>query len=340
MLEGVGVDPHRNLSDLLSVRGTGTQWEPPMRVVTHCASSTVGLRPSVAQVESAFGRVVAERASCLPEFELLTRLGIFTSIGPWNNKPKRSSRQGAYYIIVPVPYKAWIAADWPTRVDLMAAAFLAGLEEVPQKRLLDSERSALRNIAESTRVDARSSPPARVEKIVPTVVDISPVAPVEERSFKLYKRIDCRLHYRESWIGDHHVVTEHWGACGERGTVRTHGSDSATAARVKYKSLKAKARAMGFRRIPQSRHATLVVELAIKDMGERADLSRRHALEKFLDEQTGWLGLGHCDGGSSGSGSMEAFCLVVDFAVAETALMAILHNSPFSNFTRIYRLPR
>jgi hypothetical protein len=220
-----------------------------MRVVTRCVSLTVGLWPSVAQVESAFGRVVAERASCLPEFELLTRLGIFTSIRPWHHKPKRSSRQGACYILVPVPYRAWIAADWPTRVDLMAAAFLAGLEEVPQKRLLDSERSALRNIAESTRVDARSSPPARIEKIVPTFLDISPVAPAEERLFKLYKRIDGRLHYRESWIGDHHVVTEHWGTCGERGTVRTHRSDSGSAARKKYNSLKAEARAMGFRRI-------------------------------------------------------------------------------------------
>ena len=95
-----------------------------------------------------------------------------------------------------------------------------------------------------------------------------------------------------------------------------------------------------FRSIPHNRHATLVVEIAIEGMGDRIDLSRRHALEEFLDQQTGWLGLGHRDGGSSGSGSLEAFCIVVDFAIAKTALRAALLNSPFSDFTKIYRMPR
>jgi hypothetical protein len=104
--------------------------------------------------------------------------------------------------------------------------------------------------------------------------------------------------------------------------------------------LKAEARAAGFRPIPHSRHATLVVEIAIEGMGDHIDLSRRHALEEFLNQQTGWLGLGHCDGGSSGSGSMEAFCIAVDFAISKTALRAALLNSPFSDFTRMYRMPR
>jgi hypothetical protein len=229
-----------------------------MQVVTRCIGSTVDITASVGQVDSAFGHVLAERAGRLPEFKRLSKLPIFTTIGSWDGKPKCSTWQGTYYIRLPISYKAWIAADWPARVDLMAAAFRAGVEAVPEKRIFDSERAALHNIAESTRVDARNSPPAYVEKIAPGHHDIPYTARTEERLFKLYKRIDGRLHYREGWIGDHNVVTEHWGACGERGARRAHGSDSASAARKKYDAIEAETRDMGFRRIPRSRHATLV----------------------------------------------------------------------------------
>jgi hypothetical protein len=123
--------------------------------------------------------------------------------------------------------------------------------------------------------------------------DIPRTAPAEERLFKLYKRIDGRLHYREGWIGDHNAVTEHWGACGEVGARRAHRA-SASAARKKYDAIKAVARGMGFRPIPRSRHATLVVEIAIKGtrracpswvkkvFGDRVDLSRASRAGRVL----------------------------------------------------------
>lgn len=174
-----------------------------MRVTIRCVCSTVDVSPSVRQVDAAFSRVVAERAADMPEFELLRELVISTSVGPWEDKLRRSTRQSICHVTQHIAYKAWIAADWPARVDLMAAAFLAGLEAVPRKRILDSEHATLRDIAESTRLGAHGSPPACVEKIVPTIGDAPPVAPTEERLFKLYKRIDGRMHYREGWIGNH-----------------------------------------------------------------------------------------------------------------------------------------
>jgi len=57
-----------------------------------------------------------------------------------------------------------------------------------------------------------------------------------------------------------------------------------------------------------------------------------------MNHVTGWLGLGHCDGGSSGSGTMEVFCIVVDFALAKAALERELRDSPFAGFGRIYRM--
>jgi hypothetical protein len=90
--------------------------------------------------------------------------------------------------------------------------------------------------------------------------------------------------------------------------------------------------ASGFRPIAPSRNVTLVVVYAIADSGSESDLGRRHALEDFLNEQTDWMGLGHCDGGSSGSHSMEAFCVVVDGKIAKQTLALALAASPFSDF--------
>ena len=116
-----------------------------MQVTTRCVSSMVDVGPtSVRQVDAAFGRVVAERAADVPGFALLRKLVIFSSIGPGENKPGRSTRQGTCYVTQPIAYKAWITADWPARVDLMAAAFLAGLEAVPRRRIRGGPRCSPR----------------------------------------------------------------------------------------------------------------------------------------------------------------------------------------------------
>ena len=73
-------------------------------------------------------------------------------------------------------------------------------------------------------------------------------------------------------------------------------------------------------------------------MGTKADLKKRHALQSRMDEILGCTGLRHCDGGSSGSGTMEVCCLVVDFEVAAKRVIAEdLQGTAFKDVTRIYR---
>ena len=67
-----------------------------------------------------------------------------------------------------------------------------------------------------------------------------------------------------------------------------------------------------------------------------ADLDKRHKLEDKMNEVLGWTGLGHCDGGSIGSGSMEACCFVVDFDVAKNVIEKILKGTELENYTKIY----
>jgi hypothetical protein len=64
-------------------------------------------------------------------------------------------------------------------------------------------------------------------------------------------------------------------------------------------------------------HDILLVEYPIDGMGTGDDLKKRHRLEDRMNETLGWTGLGMCDGGSIGSGSMEVCNYVVDFEVAK-----------------------
>ncbi|MDJ0969562.1 MAG: hypothetical protein QNJ06_06640 [Kiloniellales bacterium] len=185
----------------------------------------------------------------------------------------------------------------------------------------------------SSRVDALS--PEEVARL--SFGDLFPPSPKEIPSFKLYQRIDGRLHYHEAWPWESKIL-EHWGLCGTPGEVREHGFDGPEAGKRVIADLKKAARDGGFRPVAPSRHTTLVVEYPIDGFGTPADLEQRHRLEDHLNEVTGWLGLGHCDGGSSGSGTMEVFCHVVDFALAKAALERELRDSPFAGFGRIYRM--
>jgi len=89
----------------------------------------------------------------------------------------------------------------------------------------------------------------------------------------------------------------------------------------------------GFAPLADEDHHILLVQRPVDGFGTPADLEQRHALEDYLNEQLGWLGLGHCDGGSIGSGAMEAACPVVDFDIAAAALALELAQSVFSDFT-------
>ena len=79
-----------------------------------------------------------------------------------------------------------------------------------------------------------------------------------------------------------------------------------------------------------------MIEYEIDGGGDSDDLSKRHRLEERMNETLGWTGLGMCDGGSIGSGTMEVCCIVVDFLAAKSVIERELEGTEFSNFARIY----
>jgi len=153
---------------------------------------------------------------------------------------------------------------------------------------------------------------------------------------KLYKRADEGLYYWETWDKDSKTAIVHWGKVGERGAQRGVASGIFSNFRKTIQKEINERLTDGYQSIDIDKHHTLLIEYKIDDMGTPADLEKRSRLEQRMDETLGWTGLGHCDGGSYGHGSMEVCCFVVDFDIASQIIQADLKGTEFADYTRIF----
>jgi hypothetical protein len=153
---------------------------------------------------------------------------------------------------------------------------------------------------------------------------------------KLYRFTNGRKEYWETWADDVGTHTVHWGALGTKGETKTFKSTLLRKAETSIQKEIDRLMTEGFHPIAAENHATLMVEYAIEDMGTTPDLDKRHRLEERMNETLGWTGLGACDGGSIGSGTMEVCNFVVDFELAKAVIAKDLAGTEFRNFTRIY----
>lgn len=151
---------------------------------------------------------------------------------------------------------------------------------------------------------------------------------------KLYRFTESKKEYWETWDNDDGTHTVHWGELGTQGQSKT----------VK-RSLLKKPESIIQEEIHQlvsdgfqeaSQEFALLIEFAVDGMGSKEDLEKRHRLEDRMNETLGWTGLGNCDGGSIGSGTMEVCNFVVDFDIAKRVIENDLKGTEFENYTRIY----
>lgn len=281
-----------------------------------------------------------------------------------------SRDSGIFFTEAYLDYGAWIGDRWVYRMRAVAKAAQTALAAVHKTRLTAEERSVLSRLIESEAEKLAASPPKHLLALKPiyacedefgqrlsigfqppgTLVPVAANArvrvlqPSEVQAYverqkaaeaipavKLYQSRDTQLLYREAWIDGDYVV-EHVGVCGEKGSVSRHPAAGSTRQREVIDAITADAKADGFAPIPEARLVRLLVSKEIAGMGTKGDVRRQHALEDFLNEVTGWFGLGHCDGGSIGSGSMEALCLVVDYGIASRVIERELASSQFNDF--------
>ena len=153
---------------------------------------------------------------------------------------------------------------------------------------------------------------------------------------KLYKNKDGVISYWETWDNDEKSGTIHWGELGQRGQSRTVKSGLFSNFHKEIqKEIEEKIKG-GFGPIDDDDLVTLLIEYKVDGMGTTADVEKRTRLQQRMDETLGWTGLGHCDGGSIGSGTMEVCCLVVDFVTAKETIEKDLADTEFSDYIRVF----
>jgi hypothetical protein len=153
---------------------------------------------------------------------------------------------------------------------------------------------------------------------------------------KLYKLSDDGGQYWETWEETPGVHRVHWGEMGTTGESRIVKSTLFRKAEAQIQKEIDSLVPLGFLPIDPEDHAVLMIEYAIEGMGSESDLRKRHALEDRMNETLGWSGLGACDGGSIGSGTMEVCNFVANFEVAKRTIEADLAGTEFADYTRIY----
>ncbi len=156
------------------------------------------------------------------------------------------------------------------------------------------------------------------------------------RMIKLYLQSDGVTHYWETWENDG-VHTIHWGRLGERGESKELKNSLFRSASKTVNAEILKRESEGYQEVSIEEHDVLLIEYSVEGMGETEDLDKRHRLQSRMDETLGWAGLGHCDGGSIGSGTMEVCCFVVDSEVAKKVIANDLKETEFSDYSRIYK---
>lgn len=153
---------------------------------------------------------------------------------------------------------------------------------------------------------------------------------------KLYKFTDGGKEYWETWDNEDGSHTVHWGKLGTKGNSKIV-KDMLLKKAVKSVQAEIDSKVSeGFKQIDLDQHYILLIEYDVDGMGNTDDLDKRHRLQERMDETLGWTGLGHCDGGSIGSGTMEVCNFVVDFEIAKRVIEEDLAGTEFADFTRIY----
>ena len=142
--------------------------------------------------------------------------------------------------------------------------------------------------------------------------------------------------YWETWdAGDGtHVV--HWGVLGERGESKTVAEAGGQPPEEQIQRDVDQRLEEGYAPADEEDYAVVLIEYPVDGFGTEEYLEKRHRLEDRMNETLGWTGLGACDGGSIGSGTMEVCCLVVDFELARRVIEDDLKDTEFNDYSRIY----
>jgi hypothetical protein len=158
--------------------------------------------------------------------------------------------------------------------------------------------------------------------------------------FKRYKRdvTGAIVAYHEVWVDlSPRRIVEHWGMLGEPGETDTHRIKLLGSLERQINGLLGPAEDLGFEEIDDGEYKTLTVEYALSEARQPEDREKIEAVCDALTEILGWTGLGHCDGETVTSQTIELTCRVLDVNLAEEKIADAFKDTEFSGYARIYQ---
>jgi predicted DNA-binding WGR domain protein len=143
---------------------------------------------------------------------------------------------------------------------------------------------------------------------------------------KLYRTLEGVTEYWEAWATATEITT-HWGKLGDEGESREQAFEAGVNPNQTIEREAKPLRAAGFKPLKRTEWRSIVIQYKV--LGNTADHDRRTKIEELMNERLGWTGLGHCDGGDMGAGTMNIFLKVADAEIAESVIVQELKTQGF-----------
>ncbi|WP_419175097.1 hypothetical protein [Desulfosediminicola sp.] len=151
---------------------------------------------------------------------------------------------------------------------------------------------------------------------------------------KLYRLTEELREYWETWQHDDGSQIVHWGELGTKGMTRFVKDSFFSKAEKKVKKEIESLQRQGFRELEPE--WLVMIEYGLNGLDGEKALEKRYLIQDRMNQVLGWTALGHCDGGSIDTNSIEITNLVIDAELAKTVIAAELADTDFKDYLKIY----
>lgn len=153
---------------------------------------------------------------------------------------------------------------------------------------------------------------------------------------RAYKEVNDDLLYFHIWETDETNAVFYQGVMGNGGEIEHVSAKTSDALTDIINKKVDELNDTGWSGIDDDEYDVLIIEYKIGEEASEEDLKKQQAVQDKMNEVLGWTGVGWCDGGSIGSGTMEICCFVFDYQLAYDIINEDLNETEFADFSRIY----
>jgi hypothetical protein len=204
----------------------------------------------------------------------------------------------------------------PTALRYLIKGICSVLEslEIDTTKIKKTQEAMIKHICSTPSMldDEDEDEPIRLPEKRETKGTRSQKKPKTLMTLKLYKRLGHQILYWQAWECERKLYI-HQGIIGKEcdgeHVVKLGARETAMRA---IKRERRQPESKGFHEIPVDEHIMIVIQYGVKGWGSARDLAKRDKVERIVSRLLALTGNGHCDGGDIGSGTINAFFMVID----------------------------